>query len=86
MVRAVQFFENHAHILTETPASYEQWKQFVEELGVSGVAVHDAKIAAVMNSVQLTNLLTFNTADFRRYHRLNVKQPAEIIREHTTAE
>lgn len=33
----------------------------------AGKAVHDARIVAAMRSHSITNVLTFNIADFRRY-------------------
>ncbi len=45
----------------------ENWERLVEKHGVHGKAVHDARRGAAMRSHSITNVLTFNIADFRRY-------------------
>jgi predicted nucleic acid-binding protein len=37
------------------------------QFGVSGVAVHDARLVATMLVHNVTHILTFNTSDFARY-------------------
>ncbi len=37
------------------------------KFGVSGVQVHDARLAATMKANNITYILTFNTVDFIRY-------------------
>jgi predicted nucleic acid-binding protein len=46
---------------------FENWERLVERYGVHGKAVHDARIVAAMQSGDISNILTFNIADFRRY-------------------
>jgi predicted nucleic acid-binding protein len=39
----------------------------LEQVPIGGKQVHDANIVATMQSVGVTQLLTLNTADFRRF-------------------
>ena len=54
-------------LLPDSPAVYPQWRQLVVQFGVSGVQVHDARLAAAMLAHQITHILTFNGAEFSRY-------------------
>lgn len=42
---------------------------------VSGRQVHDARLVAAMLAHKIGNLLTFNSADFKRYHEINLLDP-----------
>jgi len=44
---------------------------------VMGVNVHDARLVAAMLVHGLTHILTFNTADFRRFSQITVVHPSE---------
>lgn len=48
------------------------------QVGVSGVQVHDARIAACLRVHRVTRLLTFNTKDFARYSGFVAVDPAQI--------
>jgi predicted nucleic acid-binding protein len=65
--RRVRIIERLCQVVSEDDRSYEEWKRLVEELGVSGVKVHDARLVAVMKSRGIGSLLTLNESDFRRY-------------------
>jgi len=54
-------------LLPDSPIIYSEWRQLVVKYSVSGVQVHDARLAAAMISHGITHILTFNTADFVRY-------------------
>jgi hypothetical protein len=45
---------------------------------VSGVQVHDARIAAAMRVHGVTHLLTLNTGDFTRYPGITAVHPATL--------
>ena len=53
----------------------------VEEIAVFGVKVHDARLVAVMRCSGITNLLTLNESDFRRYigEGLSVMTPESYV-------
>jgi predicted nucleic acid-binding protein len=60
-------FESDFQLLTETPDIFPAWKVIVENLGVIGKQVHDARLVAVCHVYGLTHVLTFNTRDFARF-------------------
>lgn len=63
----LQLAERLLPLLPDSPTIYPEWKRLVMDYGVSGVQVHDARLAATMIVHQVTHILTFNTSDFIRY-------------------
>ena len=59
-------FEASFPLLEETPAVYPAWRVLVDQLGVIGKQVHDARLVAVCHTHQVTHLLTFNVGHFTR--------------------
>lgn len=76
--RQVQIMERIFHLLPDTPAIYTEWRRLVVQVGVSGVQVHDARIAACLRVHGVTRLLTFNTKDFARYSGFTAVSPADV--------
>lgn len=72
---AINNLPSAIRLIPETPAVFEEWKKLVVALGVSGKNVHDAKLVAAMNVHQVTHVLTFNEADFRRYAGIVIVRP-----------
>jgi len=70
--RCVRLFGHMGSILPEQPAIHAEWKRLVASLGVSGKAVHDARIAAQMLVGGVSDLLTLNAEDFRRYSGITI--------------
>lgn len=68
-------------LLLDLPAIYEEWERLVIAHAVMGVNVHDARLVAAMLVHGLTHILTFNTADFRRFSQITVVHPSEITSE-----
>ncbi len=54
-------------ILPDTTDVYKNRRELVIKHSVSGIQVHDAKIAAAMKAHNIENLLTFNAKGFKRY-------------------
>lgn len=54
-------------ILEESPLVTERLVTLCREVAVGGQQIHDANIVATMLAHGETRLLTFNSADFRRY-------------------
>jgi hypothetical protein len=81
MRRRVAFIERLSPVLPESPAIHSEWKRIVETYGVSGAAVHDARIVAQMLVAGVTNIITLNFGDFRRYSSAGIvaETPDEII-------
>jgi predicted nucleic acid-binding protein len=54
-------------LLPDSPAVYPEWKSLVIKHDVIGTKVHDTRLVAAMNVNGIRRILTFNTADFKRY-------------------
>ena len=76
--RRLQLIEQQFLFLPETEATYARWRRIVTECGVSGVHVHDARLAAVMNVKNVSHLLTLNPQDFKRFTGLTTVHPDDI--------
>ena len=67
-------------VLPDTPAVHVEWQRLVTDHGVSGKKAHDARLVAAMRVHGIERILTFNTADFRRYPGLSVLHPADVTK------
>jgi predicted nucleic acid-binding protein len=78
--RVLRSFEQAFLRLPEPAEIYDRWRELVVRFGVSGVKVHDARLVALMLANDIVRILTFNSADFRRYEVLGVRavDPGEI--------
>jgi len=70
--------EGFFQLAPDTPDIYPEWRRLVVAAGVSGVQVHDARLAAVMRVHGITHILTFNTSDFARYPGITPVHPATL--------
>ncbi len=61
---------NTYEVLEDGPAVTERLLELLEEIPAGGRQIHDANIVATMLTHGERRLLTFNTADFRRYEDL----------------
>jgi predicted nucleic acid-binding protein len=66
-------------ILDEGPAAFERWLDLVRTAGVRGKRAHDAHIAAVMLSHEVTHVLTLNTSDFEGLPGITAVHPAGVL-------
>ena len=62
-------------LLPDNDAVYREWRRIVVQYGVSGVQVHDARLAAAMYVHHVDHLLTLNVADFSRFTGLTAVHP-----------
>jgi predicted nucleic acid-binding protein len=76
--RRLHLIEQQFQFLPETESTYAQWRRIVMECGVSGVQVHDARLAAVMNVNNLSLPLTLNPNDFERFTGVKPIHPENI--------
>ena len=76
--RRLQLIEQQFLFLPESEATYAQWRRIVMECSVSGVQVHDARLAAVMNVNNVSHLLTLNPRDFQRFAGLTPIHPDDL--------
>jgi predicted nucleic acid-binding protein len=64
--------------LSDDDRVYREWRRLVFLHRVSGVQVHDARLAASMYANQITNILTFNGSDFARYPGIAAVHPNSV--------
>lgn len=76
--REVESLEQLFPLVPDSSTVYAQWKKLVSAAGVSGVKVHDARLAAVMLVNGLTHVLTFNTDDFKRFPGITAVNPQNV--------
>lgn len=51
----------------EAPEILSLWEKLIVKYQVMGKQAHDTRLVAAMTAHQITHLLTFNTADFKRF-------------------
>lgn len=78
VLEEIRRLESFFPMLPDTSDIYREWRSLVTSHEIRGVAVHDARLVAVMIANQATHLLTFNTRDFRRYSEIVSVHPTEI--------
>jgi predicted nucleic acid-binding protein len=66
------------HVLPDTAEIFSEWEGLVSRHGVKGKETHDARIVAAMLAHKVTHLLTFNTADFKRYTEITTVNPQDV--------
>jgi predicted nucleic acid-binding protein len=76
--RCLHLLERQFLLLPESEAAYLEWRRIVVECRVSGVQVHDARLAAVMRVNHVAHLLTLNPGDFGRYTGLTAVHPQDL--------
>jgi predicted nucleic acid-binding protein len=74
----IQRLEGLFELAADSAAIYPEWRNLVRTIGVSGVQVHDARLAAVMRVHGLTHILTFNPSDFSRYPGVIPIHPSSV--------
>lgn len=66
--------------LPDTPAIFPEWERLVTTYEVKGTKVHDTRLVAFMLVHRLSNILTFNVKDFRRFSpEITPVSPKEIV-------
>ena len=65
-------------LLPDTPKIFSEWERIVLQYQVSGKQAHDARLVAAMIVHNVTHLLTFNTADFKRFTSITAVNPQSI--------
>ena len=65
--RLLSRLEEFFSLLPDSPEVYPVWRRLVVNYDVSGVQVHDARLAASMIVHKVKHILTFSVTDFERY-------------------
>ena len=76
--RQVRAIEAGMTLLPDGEAVYREWRRIVVQHGVSGVEVHDARLAAAMYVHAVVHILTLNASDFIRFSGLSAVHPSSI--------
>lgn len=73
-------FERAFSRVPEPAETYHHWRDLIVRFGISGTKVHDARLVAVMLANDISQILTFNVSDFRRYEVLGIRavDPGEV--------
>lgn len=66
-------------LLRETETTHEIWLSLCSKYGVVGKTVHDARLVALALSHGIHDILTLNTAHFRRFAEMKTHTPADIL-------
>lgn len=73
--RRMAVIERFAHLLVESTASYQAWKELVARHAVCGVQAHDARLVSVMQVERIPTIMTLNRRDFARYPGIEIITP-----------
>ena len=78
VLQEVSSIERLLPLLPDIPAIYPAWKEIVADNKVQGVKVYDARLVAIMTVHAVESVLTFNTADFKRYTNITALHPSSV--------
>jgi len=78
--RVARVIERDFEFLPDNRDVHDRWRQLLIVHDVKGVQVHDARLAASMYVHGVTQLLTSNVRDFRRFQELRAVHPSELVR------
>lgn len=76
--REVRAIEGGMVLLPDNEAVYREWRRIAVKYVVSGVQVHDARLAATMYAHGVSHILTLNVGDFSRFDGLTALHPDSI--------
>ena len=74
----VRLIEREFTLLPDTEQIHPIWRRLVNDHGVRGRQVHDARLVAAMRAHGLSHLLTLNRADFLRYGDITIVDPEQF--------
>lgn len=77
--KRLKTIEKLGSLLAFTTASYAVWRQLLIDHSITGVAVHDARLVAVMKTHGVSHIMTLNSGDFQRYDGIVVQLPEDIV-------
>jgi predicted nucleic acid-binding protein len=76
--REVRAIERGLTLLPDGEPVYREWRRIVLQYAISGVQVHDARLAATMYVHGVNHILTLNVADFSRFDGLVALHPDTV--------
>ena len=66
------YWNRNFTLLVDTEDLVNRWRTLVRVFTVVGKKSHDARLVAAMQSHNITDLLTFNTQDFKRFPNISL--------------
>lgn len=76
--REVLAIEAGMSFLPDNQDVYQEWRKIIVQYVVSGVQVHDARLAAAMYIHRVDHILTLNVNDFSRFPGLTAVHPKDV--------
>jgi predicted nucleic acid-binding protein len=73
-----RIIENQIPMLPDDPAVHLVWRRLLIDHIISGVQVHDARIAAAMHVHGIKRILTLNARDFTRFPFVEAIHPEQL--------
>jgi len=70
--------ESQFNLLPDSELVHFGWRKMLVDCGISGVQVHDARLAAAMRVHGISRILTFNAKDFRRFPDVQAVLPQDL--------
>jgi predicted nucleic acid-binding protein len=70
--------ESYLTFLPDSEAVHLEWRRLVVTSSVMGVKVHDARLVAAMLVHGVTDILTFNPDNFKRFGQITAVHPTAI--------
>ena len=65
-------------LMPAPPDLHIRWRALVRTYNVTGIKAHDARLVAAMQAHNITDLLTFNAQDFKRFSGISLLNPRAI--------
>jgi predicted nucleic acid-binding protein len=66
-------------LLPETAQVYPTWEGLIAKYNVQGKPAHDTRLVALMIQHRVSQILTFNDADFRRFVEIRPLNPFDVL-------
>jgi predicted nucleic acid-binding protein len=60
-------------------AVFSHWRRLVSEHDVKGKKAHDARLVAAAFDQAIDWMLTYNKADFSRFHGIKIDSPGDVL-------
>jgi predicted nucleic acid-binding protein len=76
--RKARWIEQLFVFLPDSTATHTEWRRLLVAYGVSGVQVHDVRLAASMTVHGITHVLTLDVNDFARYPGILAVHPGSV--------
>jgi predicted nucleic acid-binding protein len=77
--RLTSRIETFFTVLPDSVEAFRAWRRLIVANEVRGAKVHDARLVAIMQVHGLKHLLTFNTADFKRFENVTTLHPESLL-------